>query len=155
MKLQIVAAILLVTILSPKRSSAHQDVETPFEEAVSVFLKRPAGEGFAPVFLKRPAGGGFAPVFLKRPAGEGFAPVFLKRPAGEGFAPEVMNRAPRIVGGFNGAMICGTKNYELLTQTLAKPDWLTSMMTPAITLPVLLPHNSSTNQMLTENHESY
>ncbi|CAM4696414.1 unnamed protein product, partial [Lepidochelys olivacea] len=35
MKLQIVAAILLVTILSPKRSSAHQDVETPFEEAIS------------------------------------------------------------------------------------------------------------------------
>ncbi|CAM5175922.1 unnamed protein product [Eretmochelys imbricata] len=134
MKLQIVAAILLVTILSPKRSSAQQvgaqgslgvgasvdvpDVETPFEEAVSVFPQSPAGERLPQVFPQHPARESF----------------------------------PR---WFNGAMICGTKNYELLTQTLAKPDWLTSMMTPAITLPVLLPHNSSTNQMLTENHESY
>ncbi|CAM5175919.1 unnamed protein product [Eretmochelys imbricata] len=115
MKLQIVAAILLVTILSPKRSSAQQvdvqDVETTVEEAVGVFTKHPARR----------------------------------------FALEVRNQAPHFVGWFNGAMICGTKNYELLTQTLTKPDWLTSMMTPAITLPVLLPHNSSTNQMLTEN----
>ncbi|CAM5134597.1 unnamed protein product [Natator depressus] len=59
MKLQIVAAILLVTILSPKRSSAEQvialDHETPFEEAVGVF-PHPAGGGFAPVFQKYPAG---------------------------------------------------------------------------------------------------
>ncbi|CAM4678597.1 unnamed protein product [Lepidochelys olivacea] len=151
MKLQIVAAILLVTILSPKRSSAHQDVETPFEEAISD-VETPFEE--AVLDVETPFEEAVL-VFPKRPAGEGFAPVFLKRPAGEGFAPELMNRAPRIVGWFNGAMICGTKNYELLTQTLAKPDWLTSMMTPAITLPVLLPHNSSTNQMLTENHESY
>ncbi|CAM5176537.1 unnamed protein product [Eretmochelys imbricata] len=127
MKLQIVAAILLVTILSPKRSSAQQvdvqgslgvgasvdvpDFETTVEEAVGVFTKHPARR----------------------------------------FALEVRNQAPHFVGWFNGAMICGSKNYELLTQTLTKPDWLTSMMTPAITLPVLLPHNSSTNQMLTEN----
>ncbi|CAM5176540.1 unnamed protein product [Eretmochelys imbricata] len=59
MKLQIVAAILLVTILSPKRSSAQQvgaqDVETPFAEAVSVFPQRPAGERLPQVFPQRPA----------------------------------------------------------------------------------------------------
>ncbi|CAM5124723.1 unnamed protein product [Natator depressus] len=114
MKLQILAAILLVTILSPKRSSEQllgaQDHETPFEEAVGVFL-HPAGGGFAPVFL-HPAGGGLAPVFL-HPAGGGLAPVFRKPPAGKGFPREFMNQAPRFVGVLNGAMICGLRirNY--------------------------------------------
>ncbi|CAM5134527.1 unnamed protein product [Natator depressus] len=60
MKLQILAAILLVTILSPKRSSEQLlgaqgslgDHETPFEEAVGVFL-HPAGGGFAPEFMNQ------------------------------------------------------------------------------------------------------
>ncbi|CAM5124711.1 unnamed protein product [Natator depressus] len=98
MKLQIVAAILLITILSPKRSSAEQlfalDHETPFEEAVGV-EPHPHHKGY--VFTKPPPVG-FPRVF-PHPAGGGFALVFRKRPPGKGFALEFMNQAPRFVGG--------------------------------------------------------
>ncbi|CAM5124735.1 unnamed protein product [Natator depressus] len=101
MKLQIVAAILLVTILSPKRSSAEQvgalDHETPFEEAVGEFMNQ------APRFV------GDLKTLLEEAVG-----MFPKHPAGKGFPLEFMNRGPRFVGHrVNGAMICGLRirNY--------------------------------------------
>ncbi|CAM5134543.1 unnamed protein product [Natator depressus] len=107
MKLQIVAAILLITILSPKRSSAEQlfalDVETPVEEAVAD-VETPVEEAVADVEtpVKEAVGDHETPfeeavgVFL-HPAGGGFAPVFL-HPAGGGFAPDVETPVKEAVG---------------------------------------------------------
>ncbi|TFJ96680.1 hypothetical protein DR999_PMT21520 [Platysternon megacephalum] len=204
MKLQIVAAVLLVTILSPKRSSAQlasaQGVVSSVGEAVDEVL-RPVGDVLGGVV--RPVGGLLMEVV--RPVGDvlGMAAdavgivqaldqlikIAYKRqfersrtgvqtvPTFEPWSSYTVAHNSTEMVGIEKIETCGvverrscvreevflgiywgndlwTKDYELITQTLTKPDWLTSMTTPAITLPVLLLHNSPTNQMLTENYES-
>ncbi|CAM2107985.1 unnamed protein product [Caretta caretta] len=118
MKLQIVAAILLVTILSPKRSSAQQvgaqgslgvgasldvpDVETPVEEAVSVFPQRPAGVGFPRENM----------LYQQKHTSVLVELYWQSVPSVE--RADFSKTSPcRLSSGFNGAMICGLRimNY--------------------------------------------